>query len=53
MRTARVKRSVMLLKTLIGVAIFAGTTVAAVGQEEQQPTRRQSQLWRMCSTSLK
>jgi hypothetical protein len=24
----------MLLKTLIGVAIFAGTTVAAVGQEE-------------------
>ena len=34
MRTARVKRSVMLLKTLIGVAIFAGTTVAAVGQEE-------------------
>ena len=34
MRTARVKRSVMLLKALIGVAIFAGTTVAAVGQEE-------------------
>jgi hypothetical protein len=34
MRIARVKRSVMLLKTLIGVAIFAGTTVAAVGQEE-------------------
>ena len=33
-RTARVKRSVMLLKGLIGVAIFAGTTVAAVGQEE-------------------
>ena len=34
MRIARVKRSVMLLKTLIGVAIFAGTTVAAVGQDE-------------------
>ena len=34
MRTARVKRSVMSLKTLIGVTIFAGTTVAAVGQEE-------------------
>jgi hypothetical protein len=28
----------MLLKTLVGVAIFAGTTVAAVGQEE--PTNR-------------
>ena len=34
MRIAGVKRSVMLLKTLIGVAIFAGTTVAVVGQEE-------------------
>jgi hypothetical protein len=34
MRTARVKRSVMLLKTLIGVAIFAGTTVAAVGTNQ-------------------
>ena len=34
MRTARLKRTVMLLKTLIGVAIFAGTTVAAVGQDE-------------------
>ena len=30
----------MLLKTLIGVAIFAGTTVAAVGQEE--PTNQTS-----------
>ena len=38
MRIARVKRSVMLRNTLIGVAIFAGTTVAAVGQEE--PTNR-------------
>jgi hypothetical protein len=34
MRTARVKRPLMLLKALIGVAIFAGTTVAAVGQDE-------------------
>ena len=34
MRIAKVKRSVTLLKTLIGVAIFAGTTVATVGQEE-------------------
>ena len=34
MRIAGVKRSVMLLKSLIGVAIFAGTTVAVVGQEE-------------------
>jgi hypothetical protein len=32
-RTARLKRSVILLEALIGVAIFAGTTVAAVGQE--------------------
>ncbi len=31
--TTRVKRSVMLLKAFIGAAIFAGTTVAAVGQE--------------------
>src|SRR5262245_28622568 len=30
----------MLLKTLIGVAIFAGTTVAAVGQDE--PTNQTS-----------
>jgi len=32
----------MLLKTLIGVAIFARTTVAAVGQEEptNQPPKR-------------
>jgi hypothetical protein len=29
---ARVKTSVILLKTLIGVAIIAGTTAAAVGQ---------------------
>jgi hypothetical protein len=33
-QTVRVKRSVMLLKGLIGVAIFAGTTVAAFGQEK-------------------
>jgi hypothetical protein len=36
MRTARLKGSVMLLKTLIGITIFAGTTVAAVAQD--QPT---------------
>jgi hypothetical protein len=40
MQTARVKRSVMLRKALIGVTIFAGTTVAAVGQEE--PTNQTS-----------
>jgi len=40
MRIVRVKRSVMLRNTLIGVAIFAGTTVAAVGQEE--PTNQTS-----------
>jgi hypothetical protein len=40
MRTPGVKRSVMLLKALIGVAIFAGTTVAAVGHEE--PTNQTS-----------
>ena len=34
MWTARVKRSVMFLKALIGVGIFVATTVAAVGQEE-------------------
>jgi hypothetical protein len=34
MWTARVKRSVMFLKALIGVGIFVTTTVAAVGQEE-------------------
>ena len=34
MRTASLKRSVMLLKPVISVAIFVGTTVAAVGQEE-------------------
>jgi len=34
MRMARVKRSVILLKAFISVAIFAGTTIAAVGQEE-------------------
>ena len=34
MRIARAKRSVMLRNTLIGVAIFAGTAVAAVSQEE-------------------
>src|SRR5215471_12342678 len=43
MRIVRAKRSVMFRNTLIGVAIFAGTTVAAVGQEEptnqtQRPT---------------
>jgi hypothetical protein len=41
-RIARVKTSVILLKTLIGVAIIAGTTAAAVGQEEptnQAPKR--------------
>jgi hypothetical protein len=34
MRTARVKKSVILLKALIGVTIFAGSTVAAAGQDE-------------------
>ena len=42
----------MLLKTLIGVAIFAGTTIAALVRMNQ-PTRRQSQPWRMCSTLRK
>jgi len=42
MRTARLKRSVLLLKPLIGVIIFVGTGIAAVGQE--QPTDQTQKL---------